>query len=73
MNLEVNQKNLYLLIPSKVSWMASILANETGISLVAAVKKIYASETYRRLEQEETKEWHLGPVALYQSFMDQQE
>ena len=73
MNLEVNQKNLYLLIPSKVSWMASILANETGISLVAAVKKIYASETYRRLEQEETKEWQLGPVARYQSFMDQQE
>ncbi len=73
MNLEVNQKNLYLLIPSKVSWMASILANETGISLIAAVKKIYASETYRRLEREETKEWHLGPVALYQSFLDQQE
>jgi len=28
--------------------------------------EIYSSDTYRQLEDESTKMWHLGPVALYQ-------
>ena len=46
--------------------MASLLFEDTGISLSEAVKTIYASDTYRRLETESTKLWHLGPVALYE-------
>ena len=34
-----------------------------------AIKAIYASDTYRRLETENTKLWHLGPVALYEDIM----
>ena len=69
MNLDVNQQNLYLFLPSKICWMAEMLSDEKDISVVEAVKRIYASGTYRRLEQEETKLWHLGPVALYQDLI----
>ncbi len=66
MNLDITQDNLYLILPSKVSRMAEMLAADSGKSIVQAVKEIYASNVYKRLEQENTKQWHLGPVALYQ-------
>lgn len=66
MNLEVNQKNLYLFLPSKISWVAGFLTEEKGVSVSEAIKAIYASDTYRRLETENSKLWHLGPVALYE-------
>ena len=46
--------------------MAEMLSDEQQIGIVEAVKRIYASATYKRLEKEETKLWHYGPVALYQ-------
>ena len=69
MNLDITQNNLYLILPSKVSRMAEMLAEDSGKSIVQAVKDIYHSEVYKRLEQESTKQWHLGPVALYQEFL----
>ena len=66
MNLDITQDNLYLILPSKVSRMAAMLADDNDISIIDAVKQVYASEVYQRLEQESTKQWHLGPVALYQ-------
>ena len=66
MNLNVTQDNLYLFLPSKVSWMATILSEEKNISIEDAVESIYLSDTYRKLEKEDTKYWHLGPVALYE-------
>ena len=68
MNLTITQENVHLLLPSKVSWMANMLAEDRGISIVEAMKLLYASDVYSRLEQESTKTWHLGPVALYQDF-----
>lgn len=68
MNLDITQDNLYLLLPSKVSRMAEMLADDSDISVTEAVKRIYSSDTYRRLEQESTKQWHLGPVALFHDF-----
>lgn len=69
MNLDITQDNLYLILPSKVSRMAEMFAEDSGKSIVQAVKDIYHSEVYKRLEQESTKQWHLGPVALYQEFL----
>lgn len=66
MNLDITQDNLYLILPSKVSRMAEMLAADSGMSIVQAVKEIYVSDVYKRLEQEHTKQWHLGPIALYQ-------
>lgn len=65
MNLTVTQDNLYLFLPSKVSWMAEMLAEYENIDIVEAVSKIYNSDVYKRLENEETKLWHWGPVDLY--------
>ena len=68
-NLEINQSNLYLLLPSKVAWMAEWLSEDKNVSIVEAIKMIYSSEMFRRLEDESTKMWHLGPVALYQELV----
>ena len=62
---EVNQKNLHLLIPSKVSYLASMLVEYKGFSAIEAVKKIYSSQLYKRLKIESTKTWYLGPADLY--------
>lgn len=70
MNLTITQDNLHLLLPSKLSWMANMLAEDKGISVVEAIKIIYSSELYARLENEATKTWHLGPVALYEDFQE---
>lgn len=68
MNLNVTQENLYLFLPSKISWMADMLSEDRNISIAEAVREIYASELYHKLEIENTKLWHLGPVALYEMF-----
>lgn len=69
MNLTIDQKNLHFILPSKVSWVAGMLAEDRNMSTLEAVKAFYTSETYKQLEKEETKMWHLGPVALYQSLL----
>jgi len=66
----ITNKNLYLILPGKVSKMAVMYATDFGISIAEALKCIYKSATYRELEKEETKLWHLGPVALYQMFLE---
>jgi len=63
---EITQDNLYLLLPSKVSWIAGMLSEDTGTGVVEAIRRIYNSELYRKLEVEDTKLWHEGPVALYE-------
>ena len=45
MNLNVSQDNLYLFLPSKVSWMAEMLSEERNVSIADAIKDIYLSDT----------------------------
>lgn len=66
---EITQSNLYLLLPSKVAWMAELLSEDNNVSIVEAIKMIYSSDMYKRLEYESTKMWHLGPAALYQELI----
>ena len=68
MNLNITQQNVHLLLPSKLSWMANMLAEDMGISIIEAMKRLYSSDVYARLEKEDTKAWHLGPVALYEEY-----
>ena len=68
--IEVTQENLYLLLPSKVSWLADMLCADKHISVIEAMRLIYSSDMYKQLEQEDTKRWHEGPVALYQEWMN---
>lgn len=64
---KVTQDNLYLLLPSKVSWLADMLCADQHISVIEAMRRIYSSTMYKQLEQEDTKRWHEGPVSLYQT------
>lgn len=66
---EITQSNLYLLLPSKVAWMAEWLSEDKNVSIVEAIKMIYSSDMFRRLEDESTKMWHLGSAALYQELI----
>lgn len=67
---KITSENLYLLLPGKISRMAVMYASDSGLSVKEALLRIYQSETYRQLENEETKLWHYGPVALYQMFLE---
>ena len=71
MNATVTQDNLYLLLPSKISWLATMLSEHRNISIVDAIKLAYASKLYARLADESTKLWHLGPVALYEELQEE--
>lgn len=64
----ITPDKLYLILPFKVSQLAVLLSKELGISNREALTAIYHSETYRQLENEKTKLWHLGPVALMEYF-----
>ncbi|MBD5216243.1 MAG: hypothetical protein HDS78_07000 [Bacteroidales bacterium] len=66
----ITQNNLHLILPGKVSKMAVMYAENFGVSVVEALRRIYASATYRELENEESKLWHYGPVALYQMLLE---
>ncbi|MBP5705443.1 MAG: hypothetical protein IKV67_02420 [Paludibacteraceae bacterium] len=66
MNLEINNKNLYLLLPGKVSAVSAIYAEQNHCSILEAMRKFYASSVYQKLQVEETKFWQLGAVALYE-------
>ncbi|MCD8296325.1 MAG: hypothetical protein LUC88_02000 [Prevotella sp.] len=68
MTRDITDKNLYLLLPSKVSLFAQIYVKEHGGSIIDAVKRFYHSNTYKDLEKESTKLWHYGPVALYEEY-----
>lgn len=68
---KITSQNLYLLLPGKVSRMAVMYASDFGLPITEALNRIYRSETYRQLEDEETKLWHYGPIALYQMFLEQ--
>jgi hypothetical protein len=68
MRAEITQKNLYLILAGKAAAVAAFIAEEEHISPLDALTKFYASDTYRRLEREDTKLWHYGPVALYQDY-----
>ena len=68
---KITSKNLYLLLPGKVSKMAVMYASDFGLSITEALNRIYQSSTYKQLEDEGTKLWHYGPVALYLLFLEQ--
>lgn len=68
-NDTVTQDNLHLLLPIKVSYLVEMLCKDFGMSVVDAIKRVYTSATYKRLEREETKAWTLGPTTLYYDLM----
>jgi hypothetical protein len=68
---EITDKNIYLLLPGKVSAAVGRYVEENSLDLLDGLRKFYNSVTYKKLELEQTKVWHLGPVALYQMCKDE--
>lgn len=73
MNKEITNKNLHLLIPGKVSLFTKIYVEKQQSTPLEALRRFYRSNTYKELEQEKTKLWHYGPVALYEEFGEKSE
>jgi len=53
---------LQMLVPMIIQ---TIIAKRK-ISVIEAVKLLYVSKLYDKLENEKTKLWHLSPLALYE-------
>lgn len=61
----VNQDNLHLLLPGKISWLVEYMQDDYGLSLQECFNRIYHSQLYKKLAKESTKYWHFGSVDLY--------
>lgn len=63
---KLTQENLYLILPGKVSQIANRLI-EQGLAsdIPSALKIVYSSDVYKKLEKESTKYWWLGLNDLY--------
>mgnify|MGYP006293601919 CR=1 FL=1 len=60
---------LFLLVPQIIQ----LMIEDSKIDEEKATELLYASELYARLEDEETKLWHLSANALYEMFKEEQE
>ena len=65
---EIINNNVHLLIPGKAAHFARIYIEQHGGIMLDALRAFYSSKMYHELENESTKLWHLGPVALYEDF-----
>jgi hypothetical protein len=66
MRAKITQKNLYLLLAGKTVAVAAFIAEDEHISLLDALSKFYASDTYSRLEQEKNEVlalWSCGLIS----------
>lgn len=64
----ITQDNLYLILPYKVSQLSMLIARKMNMDLLDSIRAVYRSNTYKDLAREETKLWHLGPVALFEYY-----
>ena len=67
---EITNNNVHLLIPGKAAHFACIYTEHHGGTMLEALHAFYSSKMYHELEAESTKLWHLGPVALYEEFIE---
>jgi hypothetical protein len=67
----ITAETLYLILPFKVSQLAVLFSDKHNVSTNKALKIIYNSETYKKLEREATKYWHFGPVALLETLEEE--
>lgn len=59
---------LFLIVPQIIQ----LLIEDSKIDEEKATELLYASELYAKLEDEETKLWHLSANALYEMFKEEQ-
>lgn len=59
---------LILIVPDVVK----LIAENNSFDEIEATYRFYNSITYEKLEQEDTKLWHLSPLTLYNMFEEEQ-
>ena len=55
MNMKISSKNLHLLLPSKVTGVAKLYAEDHSCSILEAMRRFYATKLYKNLAIEATK------------------
>lgn len=60
---------LILIVPEVVK----LIVENDNIDEIEATDRFYSSAVYEKLEQEETKLWHLSPLTLYNMFVEEQQ
>jgi hypothetical protein len=53
---------LQMLVPMVIQ----VIIEKKDLPIIPAVKLLYVSKLYEKLEKESTKLWHLSPLALYE-------
>ena len=66
----ITPEQLYLILPYKVSQLSMLIAKNLDMPILDAIRAVYRSNTYKDMEREETKLWHLGPVALFEYYQE---
>jgi hypothetical protein len=68
MDMQRFSSMLFLLVPQIIQ----LMMEDSNIVEEKATEIFYASELYARLEEEETKLWHMSANALYEMFKEEQ-
>lgn len=68
MDKEKFESMLILIVPKVVK----MIVESYKLDEIKASEKFYNSELYEKLEQEETKLWHLSPLTLFNMFDEEQ-
>lgn len=55
---------LMLIVPDVIK----LITENYGIDEISASDSFYSSKVYEKLEQEETKMWHLSPLTLFNMY-----
>jgi len=67
-----NLKEFQTILQIIISRLVEMISKEMNIIDKEAIDKLYKSELYEKLENEETKIWHLSVPTLYSLFDEEQ-
>lgn len=59
---------LILIVPDIVK----LIVENNAVGEIEAADRFYRSKVYEKLEQEDTKLWHLSPLTLYNMYEEEQ-
>lgn len=64
-------KKIHAILPLIIPQIVEAIADSHSWDEITASEKFYSSELYALLEDEETKLWHLSPLALRDMFEEE--
>ena len=69
----MKDNNLSTVLIFLVPQVLELVINQYNVDDEKAAEMFYSSTLYERLEEEETKLWHLSAHALFEMFQEEQE